>query len=355
MLTALSSGNAPSLTSVNVSRSQRAIAEAPAAVAVTKAPSAAPVVASPSVSSTSTAHLAAVTHPTNAQPHDSTESAATGQSRDGLVSLSKGFLGASGLASAASSTDDVTVSEPETNAEDTTNADETGEQQNAASTELSAEASASQPTSPNRVPLTEQEIQELDELAQRDEEVRAHEQAHAAVGGNLAGQPGLEYQQGPDGKRYAVSGEVQIDISVVEGDPEETMQKMRQVYSAAMAPVEPSAADMRIAADAMRKYNDARQELTDERMAELKTTETDAETETSGQPSLADAANSESDNQAPTYNMGIALVMAKLGPKNDEASNQTASVERLDNLTPPNANLNARERAANGEFYRSSM
>jgi len=54
---------------------------------------------------------------------------------------------------------------------------------------------------------------EIQELAARDREVRAHEQAHAAVGGAYAGAPSYQYETGPDGVRYAIAGQVQIDTS----------------------------------------------------------------------------------------------------------------------------------------------
>lgn len=108
---------------------------------------------------------------------------------------------------------------------------------------------------------------EIDSLMKRDTQVRSHEQAHAAVGGIHAGQPAFEFEKGPDGKRYAVEGEVQIDVSVVNGDPLATMAKMKQVYAAAMAPVDPSMADIRVAAEAMRKYNQAREEAGTQRLA----------------------------------------------------------------------------------------
>ncbi len=108
---------------------------------------------------------------------------------------------------------------------------------------------------------------EIDSLMKRDTQVRSHEQAHAAVGGSHAGQPAFEFEKGPDGKRYAVEGEVQIDVSVVNGDPLATMAKMKQVYAAAMAPVDPSMADIRVAAEAMRKYNQAREEAGTQRLA----------------------------------------------------------------------------------------
>ncbi|WP_412523412.1 putative metalloprotease CJM1_0395 family protein [Shewanella chilikensis] len=51
------------------------------------------------------------------------------------------------------------------------------------------------------------------------------------------------------------------------GDPLATMAKMKQVYAAAMAPVDPSVADIRVAAEAMRKYNQAREEAGTQRLA----------------------------------------------------------------------------------------
>ncbi|NRD73926.1 hypothetical protein HQQ94_11905 [Shewanella sp. VB17] len=109
------------------------------------------------------------------------------------------------------------------------------------------------------------EQQVLAQLAKRDAEVRAHEQAHASVGGSLAQSPRLSYEQGSDGRRYAVDGEVSIDISVVAGNPLATVNKMRQVYAAAMAPSNPSIADIQVAAEAMKKLNQAKAELVSQR------------------------------------------------------------------------------------------
>ncbi|MCH8129990.1 MAG: hypothetical protein IIC70_08840, partial [Acidobacteria bacterium] len=58
----------------------------------------------------------------------------------------------------------------------------------------------------------------------------------AAAGSNASGGPTFEFTTGPDGKRYAVGGEVQIDTSAVDGDPQATIQKMQQVRRAALAP-----------------------------------------------------------------------------------------------------------------------
>ena len=99
------------------------------------------------------------------------------------------------------------------------------------------------------------------ELKQRDAEVKAHEQAHASVGGQLAGSPSYSFQTGPDGQKYAVGGEVQIDVSVVPDDPQATIIKMQQVKAAALAPAQPSGADRQIAAEASRKIATGQAEL----------------------------------------------------------------------------------------------
>lgn len=101
----------------------------------------------------------------------------------------------------------------------------------------------------------------VEQLKQRDMEVRSHEQAHLANAGQyVAGSAQYTYQKGPDGKRYAVGGEVPIDISK-ESTPEATIQKMQTVRKAALAPASPSSADRQIAATATQKEAQARQEM----------------------------------------------------------------------------------------------
>lgn len=109
---------------------------------------------------------------------------------------------------------------------------------------------------------------EIAELATRDREVRTHEQAHAAVGGSYAGAPSYTYTHGPDGQRYAVGGEVSIDTSAVAGDPQATLSKMEIVVRAALAPAEPSAQDLRVAAQAQAQMVQARGELAELRLSE---------------------------------------------------------------------------------------
>jgi hypothetical protein len=95
-----------------------------------------------------------------------------------------------------------------------------------------------------------------------------HEQAHSAVGGQYAGAPSYEYESGPDGKRYAVGGEVSMDVSA-EKTPADTIRKMQQVKAAALAPAEPSGQDYKVAADATQKEQSARSELAKEQAADV--------------------------------------------------------------------------------------
>ncbi|MFO7812480.1 MAG: putative metalloprotease CJM1_0395 family protein [Pelovirga sp.] len=109
---------------------------------------------------------------------------------------------------------------------------------------------------------------EIRELQLRDQEVRAHEAAHAAAGGSYAGAPTYDYQRGPDGRTYAVGGSVNIDISPIPGDPQATLQKARQVRAAALAPAQPSAQDMKVAQQAQALATEARNEMSQEQIAE---------------------------------------------------------------------------------------
>lgn len=106
----------------------------------------------------------------------------------------------------------------------------------------------------------EQERREIAELAARDREVRAHEQAHVAVGGRYAGAASYRYERGPDGVNYAISGEVPISTSK-ENTPEATLLKAQIVRRAALAPAEPSPQDRSVAAKASSMEAEARKEI----------------------------------------------------------------------------------------------
>ncbi len=99
------------------------------------------------------------------------------------------------------------------------------------------------------------------QLASIDRKVKAHEQAHASVGGVYAGSPNFTYKTGPNGVRYAVAGEVPIDLSPVPGNPQATLAKAQQVSRAALAPADPSPTDRRIASSAQALASKARYEI----------------------------------------------------------------------------------------------
>ena len=102
----------------------------------------------------------------------------------------------------------------------------------------------------------------LASLRQRDQEVRLHEHAHLLAAGPYAkGAPSYTYQTGPDGQRYAVGGEVPIDLSAVPGDPQATLQKALMIRRAALAPSDPSATDQAVAAQATALAAQAQQDL----------------------------------------------------------------------------------------------
>ena len=120
---------------------------------------------------------------------------------------------------------------------------------------------------------TEQERQQaerdqIQELASRDREVRAHEQAHAAIAGQYGSSPTYSFVRGPDGVSYAVGGEVKIDTSPIPGDPEATLRKAQQLRRAANAPVEPSSQDASVAAQAAQMEQQARAELSEQQAIE---------------------------------------------------------------------------------------
>jgi hypothetical protein len=121
--------------------------------------------------------------------------------------------------------------------------------------------------------LTRQESQLIAKLQARDTAVRAHEQAHISAGGSLVTSgPSYTYQKGPDGVNYAVGGEVKIDTSKEQNDPEATIQKAQQIRRAALAPADPSAKDRAVAAQATQLITEAQAELQKQQATEAKNT-----------------------------------------------------------------------------------
>ena len=112
----------------------------------------------------------------------------------------------------------------------------------------------------------------INELESRDREVRSHELAHAAVGGSFTGAPNYTFETGPDGKKYAVGGEVSVDLSTVPGNPAATIAKMQKVHSAALAPANPSSQDIKVAASAVQAILEAQSELQTQESSTVKAT-----------------------------------------------------------------------------------
>lgn len=134
----------------------------------------------------------------------------------------------------------------------------------------------------NGVNLDDPEMMKvISQLEARDREVRLHEHAHAAVGGQyVTSGPSYSYQTGPDGQRYAVGGNVGMNVSPIPNDPQATLNKARQVIQAAMAPAEPSSQDYAVAQSAQAMVQQAQQELSIQRQ-EAMTGEADSQIETS--------------------------------------------------------------------------
>jgi hypothetical protein len=113
--------------------------------------------------------------------------------------------------------------------------------------------------------LSEEDQRKVDELEKIDRRVRTHEQAHlSAAGGYARGGANYDLVTGPDGKRYANGGHVDIDTSK-ESTPEATIRKAEIVRKAALAPADPSPSDRQIAADATEMARNAQTELAAER------------------------------------------------------------------------------------------
>ncbi len=121
--------------------------------------------------------------------------------------------------------------------------------------------------------LSDQEQRKLDQMRTRDQEVRTHEQAHGAGAGGLArGGPNYTLTLGPDGKRYATGGHMNIDTSEA-GTPEQTIQKAAQIRRSALAPADPSSKDRQVAAKASQMEAKARRELGEARASQADASE----------------------------------------------------------------------------------
>jgi len=85
----------------------------------------------------------------------------------------------------------------------------------------------------------------LEKFKNKDAEIRTHEQAHATIG-HTTTPISYNYQEGPDGKMYAVGGSVRLDTSIP-NDPKAAAFKLDMLQKAAMGPTDLSGADTAIA------------------------------------------------------------------------------------------------------------
>ena len=107
--------------------------------------------------------------------------------------------------------------------------------------------------------LTQDEKRLVLDLQARDAEVRAHEAAHQS-GGASTGAATYTYQQGPDGKMYAIGGEVSVSFQSG-STPQETIANAQAVIASALAPADPSGQDLAVASSAMVMMMKAQQQV----------------------------------------------------------------------------------------------
>lgn len=85
----------------------------------------------------------------------------------------------------------------------------------------------------------------VEKFRSKDAEIRTHEQIHASIG-HTTTPISYTYQQGPDGKMYAIGGSVRLDTSIP-NDPKAAAFKLDMLQKAASGPTQMSAADGSIA------------------------------------------------------------------------------------------------------------
>ncbi len=82
--------------------------------------------------------------------------------------------------------------------------------------------------------LSVEERAALADLERRDHTVRTRDMAYVAAAGGLAGSFSVQYETGPDGRRYAVDAKVALDTSTAP-TPEQSLAKAKALRAAAMS------------------------------------------------------------------------------------------------------------------------
>lgn len=154
--------------------------------------------------------------------------------------------------------------------------------------------------------LDQKSVQTVRELQRIETSVQAHEAAHMAAGGSLAGGASYGYTQGPDGKMYITSGEVPISMPSSD-DPNQNIAYARQVAAAAMAPADPSPQDYKVAAQAAQMEMRARMDLSAQNAEEMQARTQEQKERTNqtqqdqAQNTAAQGANSNNEEQKQDY------------------------------------------------------
>lgn len=183
---------------------------------------------------------------------------------------------------------------------------------------------------------------QIQQLSARDREVRNHERAHAAVGGQYAGAPRYQFERGPDGINYAVGGEVSISAGGVSGNPQATIDKAQLIRRAALAPAEPSAQDRKVAAQATQMEAAARVELStiqrEERLAAQSSNidESQSKATTDGDSAIASTGTSTSSASSEANGGFQAASISRQDQQQNAFNSPSDSLNRL--ITSSNAN-----------------
>ncbi len=88
-------------------------------------------------------------------------------------------------------------------------------------------------------------LRALERLKSKDQRVRAHVAAHMrAAARYVRGPASHSYERGPDGRHYAVSGDVTFDVGAVPNSPQASLRKAAAIQAGALAPMDPSSSDL---------------------------------------------------------------------------------------------------------------
>lgn len=105
---------------------------------------------------------------------------------------------------------------------------------------------------------------ETSQMESRSRRIVEHENRHAAIlrdapDNTADAKPQFVHKQGPDGRKYAVAGEVNTDLKPIPGNPHATEQKAESVYRSALGNADRSQSDYDAARQAMFVAQEARQ------------------------------------------------------------------------------------------------